>query len=89
MNTINRHGFFLSRCAAILIALAASAANGDSPTKWRDDLYLGRGEFWKHRVPITVANPAAEACEGRPVALKVGKDLPIVGVRLEELRFVD
>ena len=75
MKIINRHNIF--GCAAVIVALAASAANGDSTAKWRDDLYLGRGGFWKCRAPITVTNPTAEACEGQPVALKVGKDLPV------------
>ncbi len=87
MKIINRHNIF--GCAAVIVALAASAANGGSTAKWRDDLYLGRGGFWKCRAPITVTNPTAEACEGQPVALKVGKDLPVAGVRLEELRLVD
>ena len=89
MKITSRNTFILIGCATVLGALYATAANGAPSAKWRDDLYLGRGGFWKCRAPITVANPAAEACEGRPVALKVGKDLPITGVRLEELRLVD
>ena len=71
--------------AAALIAPLAFSEN----VAWRDDLYLGRGEFWQRRVPITVTNPTDEACEGQPVALQVGRDLPIAGARVEELRLVD
>ncbi|MBR1588216.1 MAG: hypothetical protein IJ658_07815, partial [Kiritimatiellae bacterium] len=89
MKNISRQNFILIGCAAILGALAAAAANDGSSAIWRDDLYLGRGGVWKCRAPITVTNPATAACEGQPVALKVGKDLPIAGVRMEELRLVD
>ena len=71
--------------AAALIAPLAFSEN----VAWREDLYLGRGEFWQRRVPITVTNPTDEACEGQPVALQVGRDLPIAGARVEELRLVD
>ena len=75
--------------ASVCGALAAIAASDSPSTKWRNDLYLGRGGFWKCRAPITATNHAPETCNGRPVSLKVGKDLPIAGVRLEELRLVD
>ena len=58
-------------------------------TRWCDDLYLGRGGVWTRRTPIMLSNQTAEAYEGLPVALKVGKDLPIANVRIEELRLVD
>ena len=74
-----------SLVAAALLAPSALSEN----VAWKEDFYLGHGEFWKCRVPIVVSNPTGEACEGQPVALVAGRDLPIVGVRVEELRLVN
>ena len=61
-----KHTTLCCLVAAALIAPSAFSGN----VAWREDLYLGRGEFWRCRVPIAVTNPSDEACEGKPVALR-------------------
>ena len=68
-------------------AIAAFAAAADTP-----DLWLGRGGFWRESAGITVFNASANAWEGLPVMVKAGRgenELPVEGVRIEELRLVD
>ncbi len=68
-------------------AIAAFAAAADTP-----DLWLGRGGFWRESAGITVFNSSANAWEGLPVMVKAGRgenELPVEGVRIEELRLVD
>ena len=72
----------------LAIACTASAATA-AEAAWQEDLYLGRGDHWRIRLPIAVTNSLDKPCEGHAVALKAGRDLPIAGVRLEELRLVD
>ena len=73
---------------AVLLVSFAWTSLADN-VKWEENLYLGRGDFWRKRVPITVSNPQDEPCNGSPATLKPGKELPIAGVRVEELRLLD
>ena len=73
----------------IVLALVAGwAVVTSGVTAWRDDLWLGRGSFWTTRVAVTVENPTGTAWEGRTVAVPLAQ-LPLKGVRVEELRLVD
>ena len=56
--------------------------------RWRDDLWLGRGGYWRARVGVTVENTSDEAWEGRSVSVPLAK-LPLAGARVEEVRLVD
>ena len=73
-------------CILTVAALAASAWAAEQ--RWRDDLWLGRGGFWRARVGVTVENTSDEAWEGRSVSVPLAK-LPLAGARVEELRLVD
>ena len=75
----------------LMTALAALAMTATADT-WPDRLWLGRGGFWTERVGFAVTNPSEGPVEGRPVSIRVGADkdeLPLAGVRIEELRLVD
>ena len=77
-----------SAALVLLSTLAASAADSG----WADRLWLGRGGFWTKRVAFTVTNATDSAVEGQPVSLRVGAgkaELPLAGVRVDELRLVD
>ena len=73
-------------CILTVAALAASAWAAEQ--RWRDDLWLGRGGFWRARVGVTVENTSDEAWKGRSVSVPLAK-LPFAGARVEELRLVD
>lgn len=74
------------------VAVAAVGCVALADEAWPESLWLGRGGFWTKRLALTAVNPSAEALEGRPVSIRVGSgtgELPLVGVRMEELRLVD
>jgi len=78
------------RLAFVATLLGFAPYGSVAASRWADDLYLGRGDLWRQRVPIVVTNDAANACTGTPVSVRVGASaLPIAGVRVEELRLVD
>jgi len=59
---------------------------------WHDALWLGRGDVWRARFPVTVTNPSDAALDGQPVALTVGDQpgqAPLAGARAEALRVAD
>ena len=72
----------------VLTLVAGWAVVTSGATAWRDDLWLGRGSFWTARVAVTVENPTGAAWEGKTVAVPLAQ-LPLKGVRVEELRLVD
>lgn len=72
----------------VLTLVAGWAVVTTGATAWRDDLWLGRGSFWTARVAVTVENPTGAAWEGKTVAVPLAQ-LPLKGVRVEELRLVD
>ena len=45
-------------------ALAACACVAAAEQRWRDDLWLGRGGFWRARVGVTVENTSGPAAPG-------------------------
>jgi len=60
--------------------------------EWHHPLWLGRGEAWRARFPVTLANPSEAALEGVPVTLAVGDapgQAPLAGARAEALRVTD
>ena len=72
--------------AASLVCSTLSAA------EWQHPLWLGRGDVWRARFPVTVSNPSDAAIESAPVALTVGNEpceIPLVGARAEALRVTD
>lgn len=72
-------------CPLIVLMFCASLASAD----WHDALWLGRGDVWRARFPVTVTNPSDAALDGQPVALTVGDQpdqAPLAGARAEALR---
>jgi len=60
--------------------------------EWQHPLWLGRGDVWHARFPVTITNPGDTALEGTPVALAVGDSrgqAPLAGARAEALRVTD
>ena len=60
--------------------------------EWHHPLWLGRGDVWRARFPVTISNPSGAALEGVPVALTVGDapgQAPLAGARAEALRVTD
>ena len=72
----------------VVCVLAACACVVAVEQRWRDDLWLGRGGYWRARVGVTVENTSDEAWEGRSVSVPLAK-LPLAGTRVEEIRLVD
>ena len=72
----------------VLTLVAGWAVVTTGATAWWDDLWLGRASFWTARVAVTVENPTGVAWEGKTVAVPLAQ-LPLKGVRVEELRLVD
>ncbi len=71
---------------AVLAACQAAAA------PFQQDLWLGRGEPWRARFPVTITNPSDTPLEGEPVALAVGAlpgQAPLAGERVEAVRVTD
>jgi len=59
---------------------------------WHQALWLGRGDVWRARFPVTLTNPSAASLAGQPVALTVGDapgQAPLAGVRAESVRVCD
>ena len=65
----------------MVCALAACACVAAAEQRWRDDLWLGRGGYWRARVGVTVENTSDEAWEGRSVSVPLAK-LPLAGARV-------
>jgi hypothetical protein len=63
-----------------------------SASEWSKPLWLGRGDVWHARFPVTLANPSDAPLEGIPVALAIGDapgQAPLAGTRAEALRVTD
>ena len=79
----------MSRHSALLAGLLCCSLGA---AEWQDSLWLGRGDIWRARFPVTITNPSDVALEGAPVELTVGNaagQAPLVGVRAEALRVTD
>jgi len=75
------------QAALVLLCLAWPAGAQD----WHHPLYLGRGGYWRGRVPIRIQNRTDEAVAGRPVAVRVGEadgEADLAGVLARGLRVV-
>jgi hypothetical protein len=69
-----------------IYALAAGLSVTAMASDWAPNLWLGRGGYWKARVPVTVEFPPDTLPAGEPIALTV----PLIeGKRVEELRLTD
>ena len=80
----------LSKCAVFVPALLL--CHSLFAAEWQNPLWLGRGDVWHARIPVTVTNPSDAALEGEPVALTVGSEpcqIALAGVRAEALRVTD
>jgi hypothetical protein len=78
----------VQRFSPLILILCASLASAD----WHHPLWLGRGDVWQARFPVTITNPADAPLEGAPVALTVGDQpgqAPLAGIRAETLRVTD
>ena len=76
----------------LLSAALVCSCHTLSAAEWQHPLWLGRGDVWRSRFPVTVTNPSGSALEGTPVALVVGEasgQAPLAGVRAEALRVTD
>jgi hypothetical protein len=78
----------LFRTLLLLAICSCSLFAGD----WHQPLYLGRGGYWRQRIPVSLRNDTDADVLGRPVAVPVGTgpgQLAVVGARVEALRVVD
>ncbi len=76
----------LSSLVSIMLCGSLAAA------EWHHPLWLGRGDVWRARFPVTVTNPSGTALAGDPVSLAVGDrpgQAPLAGSRAEALRVTD
>lgn len=79
----------MKRLALCLLALTCHTL---SASEWHHPLWLGRGDLWRARFPVVIANPSDTPLEGAPVALPVGNapgQAPLAGARAEALRVTD
>ena len=78
--------------ALALVLLAAGAASSAAP--WIEPVYLGRGDPWLGRIPITFGNRGARPVEGVHVAIPIGSGIasdriPLAGRTLDDIRVLD
>lgn len=68
--------------AASLACLGANASRAAAP--WAEDLWLGRGDWWRNRIAISVTNTTDSAWTGRVVAARIDglRNLPERELRL-------
>ena len=78
----------MKKSFGVVVCALAACALAAAEQRWRDDLWLGRGGYWRARVGVTVENTSDEAWEGRSVSVPLAK-LPLAGARVEEIRLVD
>ncbi len=75
-----------------LAFLAFMLGGSLAAAEWQHPLWLGRGDVWRARFPVTLTNPSSAALEGTPVGLLVGDapgQAPLTGTRAEALRVTD
>lgn len=83
------HARFLSvfsLCSCLQAAGCAAQQN------WHHPLYLGNGDFWRQRIPLSAHNPTTNSLNGIPVFLPIGTgtgEVGIVGRRADDVRIVD
>lgn len=74
--------------AALACGLGIACLAGD----WNQDLWLGRGEIWRARFPLTLTNPTDESVVGVPAGIRVGTkkgEAPLVNALAESIRVTD
>ncbi len=72
--------------AIILAGCAARAAD------WNQNLYLGRGDYWRQRIAIAVANSSPREVSGKPLDIRVGSgdgEAALAGANADALRVCD
>ncbi len=81
----------MTKRLSLIVALAATASAAVA-ADWHHPLYLGNGELWAQRVPITVTNDMDRDVEGEPVAVNIGTgagEANLVGAMAESIRVCD
>ncbi|HOJ22410.1 MAG TPA: hypothetical protein PLY56_12840, partial [Armatimonadota bacterium] len=76
----------IKHCAALLFFLSIVGADAQS---WHHPLYLGNGELWRQRIPVTIYNEMERDAAGEPVVLHVGKgdgEADLAGVPVSQIR---
>jgi hypothetical protein len=60
--------------------------------EWNQYLYLGRGDYWRQRIPLVVTNAGSAAAEGAAVDLRIGAgagEVALAGASADALRVCD
>ncbi len=73
------------------LVFQVSAASAGAADDWHHPLYLGRGEYWRGRVPVRIANRTERDAAGSPVAVRIGPaegEADLAGARAEAVRAV-
>ncbi|HHX42087.1 MAG TPA: DUF4091 domain-containing protein [Armatimonadetes bacterium] len=76
----------VKHCAALLFFLSIVGAGADA---WHHPLYLGNGELWRQRIPVTLRNEMDREAAGDPVSVSVGKghgEADLAGVPVSQIR---
>ena len=63
----------IKHCAALLFFLSIVGADAQS---WHHPLYLGNGELWRQRIPVTIYNEMERDAAGEPVCFAVLRHAP-------------
>lgn len=72
---------------AYLLSTTITVATATSQNLW-----LGRGDYWRSSLPITIINPSDQPLEGTPVSLMIGDQpgmAPLANTRSEAIRVVN
>ncbi len=72
--------------------ISGLAVHATLAADWHQSLWLGRGDVWRTRFPVTITNPSEAALEGVPVAVTVGDkpgQAPLAGASAEAVRVTD
>jgi len=59
---------------------------------WHHPLYLGNGDVWRQRIPVSVINASTNRIDGFPVSVPIGpgsNEVQLAGRRSEDVRVLD
>ncbi|MCX7010214.1 MAG: hypothetical protein NTY53_23745, partial [Kiritimatiellaeota bacterium] len=68
---------------ALVVCAVLGAAQA---AEWPQQLYLGRGDYWRQRIPVVVTNAGTAAVEGAAVELQISA---LAGASADALRVCD
>lgn len=77
---------------ATLLTVVSLAASAGAAVDWHHPLYLGNGELWRQRVPVTMRNAGDADALGQPVTLAIGTapgEADLEGLAAEAIRVCD